>query len=544
MSSEPEKASSSAYPTPSAPLTEPLETQDGPDQGPPLTGSGLALRFFFLAVISVLVGFLSAKKLGFGIVPGSVIGVSILGVGAFAILKLGTAPKELWFTFALKLFSVTAYKILNSTLVLWMAADLGFSDQQTSAMITTWAITMSVITLLVGSITDAIGIRRTLFIGVGLCLLTRIVMISSANPWIALTLGLFPLAAGEALCTPVLVAALRKVTTSSQRTVAFSLFYAIMNFGFMVSWFIFDSVKQQALPGGSLAIGNLSPFQTLLFTSLLVEALLLPFIFLLKRDEPAPEVGAGEVTLLQTIRASGKLAFGVFGKLVHQPGFGRLLAFLAFIGCLKVVFNVMDYVLPKFTMQELGPDVKVGRFNAINGILILVLAPVIGMLTRKASAWSMVILGGFITAGSFLFMCLPVSVFQGMADGTLGKWIGNGYMELKGAVHPWYVMIVLWQVVFSIGEAFYSPRVYEYASAIAPRGQEASYASLSYVPLLIGKLLNGALFGFIFTAFYPKDGPSNPSGMWTVIGGLVLVAPVGLLLLSRKIRVREEGRAC
>jgi MFS family permease len=522
--------------SPSSPPQEPEQE--------PLTRGALMLRFLYLLIFSGLVGFLSAKKLGFGLVPGVVVGSSILGVGVFAILKLGNAPRELWFTFALKLFSVTAYKILNSTLVLWLAKDLGFSDGQTGVLITTWAISMSVITLLVGSVTDAIGIRRTLLIGVGLCLLTRLIMVVSPNAWVALVFGLFPLAAGEALCTPVLVAALRKVTTSSQRTVAFSLFYAIMNFGFMVSWFIFDTVKLQAQPGRALALGSLSPYQTLLLTSLAVEMLLLPFIFLLRRDGPqAADPGGVKLPLMQTIKASGRAAAEVFGKLIHQPGFGRLLAFLAFIGCLKVVFNVMDYVLPKFTEMELGPEVKVGRFNAINGILILVLAPVIGMLTRRASAWSMVILGGFITAGSFLFMCLPVSVFQPLADGVLGRWIGHGYMEMKGPVHAWYVMIVLWQVVFSVGEAFYSPRVYEYAAAIAPKGQEASYASLSYVPLLIGKLLNGALFGFIFTAFYPPGGPSNPSGMWSVIGALVLVAPVGLLVLARFIRVPEEGRS-
>jgi MFS family permease len=520
---------------------------DDSDPVPPAMPSSpqpgtLLLRSLLLALFCTLVGFLSARKLGFGVVPGTVIGLSILGVGAFAMLRLGSAPPALWFTFALKLFSVTAYKLLNSTLVLWMAADLGFSDAQTSALITTWAITMSVITLLVGSVTDAIGIRRTLIIGVTLCLLTRLVMAFTGHPFVALAFGLFPLAVGEALCTPVLVAALRKVTTTEQRTVAFSLFYAIMNFGFMVSWFIFDAVKSGATPGGPLAIAGLSPYRTLLLTSFAIEALLLPFIFLLPRDAPDSPADTAGQSIGATIRSSAKAAAAVFGKLIREPGFGRLLAFLAFIGCLKVVFNVMDYVLPKFTMQELGPDVKVGRFNAINGILILVLAPVIGVLTRRASSWSMVIVGGFLTAASFLFMCLPPSAFAGLANGTLGHWIGHGYMELKGPVNPWYIMIVLWQIGFSLGEAFYSPRVYEYAAAIAPKGQEASYASLSYVPLLIGKLLNGALFGFIFTAFYPAGGTPNPSGLWTVIAALVLVAPVGLLALQRFIRVREEGR--
>ena len=131
-------------------------------------------------------------------------------------------------------------------------------------------------------------------------------------------------------------------------------------------------------------------------------------------------------------------------------------------------------VLPRFAILELGDSVRVGRFNAVNGILILVLAPAVGVWTRRQSAYSMVILGGFITALSFVFIVLPPDLFRPLADGWLGRALGNGYMELEGSVHPYYVMIILWQVLFSVGVAFYSPRVYEYAASIAPRGQEAS----------------------------------------------------------------------
>lgn len=527
----PANGSPNPYEPPSADLSQPEKN----------IGAIIA-KVCVLLLLSVGASFLAAKRMNLGEVPAIIIGGCIFGVGLFAILKLGRAPRELWYTFALKLFSVTAYKILNSTLVLWMAADLGFAEGSTSAIITAWALTMSVATILVGSVTDAIGVRRTLFLGVAICLLTRLVMISTTNAWVALIFGLFPLAIGEALCTPVLVAALRKVTTPTQRTVAFSLFYAIMNLGFTVSWFLFDSVKAEAQPGGALAMESLSPFRVLLLASLVLEACLLPFIFLMKREVSAPVEGGETRTFLQSVKQSGKATIDVFANLLQQPGFGRLLAFLAFIGCLKVVFNAMDYVLPKFVLQELGADAKVGRFNAINGILILVLAPLVGMATRKYSAWSMVILGGFITAGSFIFMVLPPATFQSWADSPAGQWIGHEYMGVAGPVSPWIVMIVAWQVLFSIGEAFYSPRVYEYAAAIAPKGQEASYSSLSYVPLLIGKLINGAAFAFVFTTFYPSTGETNPSGLWGVIGGLVLIAPVGLLLLSRRIRVKEEGR--
>jgi hypothetical protein len=154
----------------------------------------------------------------------------------------------------------------------------------------------------------------------------------------------------------------------------------------------------------------------------------------------------------------------------------------------------------------------------------------------------MVIFGGFITALSFVFLALPPGWFAGVTAGPVGEWIGRGYLELKGTVHPYLVMILFWQVVFSVGEAFYSPRVYEYAVAIAPKGQEASYASLSAVPLLMGKMINSALFGTMLSRFCPAEGPRNSSLMWLIGGLLVLAAPLGLLVLQPYIRVKEEGR--
>jgi hypothetical protein len=337
------------------------------------------------------------------------------------------------------------------------------------------------------------------------------------------------------------------------------LFYALMNFGFMTGYFIFDGVRETMLPHGNLAVplldGGLSPYRTLLLASMGIELLMLPLILLLRRgvemtNDGLVEVpeghsypGAGIVEKIRlTARDAGKDALRTFSSLLGSKGFGRLLAFLLMIGLLKVVFNAMDYILPPFTLRELGPAARVGRLNAINGILILILAPAVGMMTRKRASYSMVVTGGFITALSFVFMAVPASVFEAAAQGWPGRIIGNGYLEISGAVHPYYVMIFCWQVLFSIGEAFYSPRVYEYAAAIAPKGQEASYASLSYVPLLIGKLITGAAFGGLLARYCPENGPRDPATMWLIIGLMVLVAPVGLLLLQRFIRVKEEGR--
>ena len=91
-------------------------------------------------------------------------------VAKFTVLK--GAQRELWLTFLIKLFIISAYAITNKTLILWLSYDLGFSDQAAGALVGwVWAPAMTICTLLAGSLTDALGLRRTFFLGVTICLI-------------------------------------------------------------------------------------------------------------------------------------------------------------------------------------------------------------------------------------------------------------------------------------------------------------------------------------------------------------------------------------
>ena len=527
-------------------------------ESPPVSPSflPLALKGGVLALISAAFVYLVSEKAKMGVVPGFIVGGSIFGIGLFALVKLASVPRELWITFGLKMVIVTAYKLLNVIIVSWAVKDLGLSDSTAQGVFAMWGVFIMVATLFSGSLTDALGMRRTLLLGLTLSVVFRLVMFSSSNVWIALICGMLPAAIGEAFCTPVLVAATRKFTTPEQRSVAFSIFYAIMNAGFLVAYFFRDAAFSAMPPdqGGMVSLAGMAMSQerALIFVSVVVELLMLPLLLLMRRDveNPMPEqekvaLGGGFLARLgTTVRNTARSTGSQLATLVRHPGFSRLLVFLAMIGLLKIVFATMDGVLPTFAEREIGPEGRdrVGRFNAVNSILILVLAPLIGVLTRKRAAFSMVILGGFVTAASFVFMALPGHMFTGLADGWLGDVVGHRYLNLSGVVHPYIVMIVLWQVVFSIGEALYSPRVYEYAASIAPKGQEASFAALSYIPLLMGKLANGALFAGMMEHYCPATGPRDPGGMWMIVGGLVLMAPLLLLVLRPFIRMKEEGK--
>ena len=210
----------------------------------------------------------------------------------FGVLK--GAQRELWLTFVIKLLVIAAYSVTNKTLVLWLSADMGYSDQAAGVLIGwIWAPAMTVFTLLAGSVTDALGLRRTFFFGVCVCLVARAVMVVSTVKWIALGAGLFPLVIGEALGTPVLLAATRRYSTTRQRSVAFSLIYTIMNVGFLVAARVYDYVRQHLGEHGHFNLfgEQISTYRTLFLVSLIFELSILIPIYFLRRGADATDEG-------------------------------------------------------------------------------------------------------------------------------------------------------------------------------------------------------------------------------------------------------------
>ena len=478
--------------------------------------------------------------------------------GSFTVLR-GAAP-ELWLTFAAKFLIVAAYKVTTLTIVRWLSYDLGMNDQAALAMVAVWSTFITVGTVLGGSLTDALGLRRTFFLGVWICLFARIVMALVTVKWIALAAGLLPLALGEALGTPVLIAATRKYSSTRQRSIAFSMIYAVMNLGFLASGYIFDWVRQSFGEYGHWQLPllgwEMTTYRTLFLISWIIELLTLPVLWFLREGAEMTDDGVKIVPLerhetapgpawshaWRVVRESWFGTIDFFGKLIAQPGFYRLLSFLLLVSFLKLVFMQMDYVFPTWGVRELGDGAPVGHLQAINNYFIILLVPIIGALTQRFSAYRMVIVGGTITAASVFVMTLPPQWFQALADGWIGNWIGHYYLGLHGSTHPYYVMIAFFVIALSFGEAFYSPRVYEYAAAIAPKGQEASYGALSYIPFLLGKIFIGGISGTLLAKYCPKIGERHSEMLWLFVALTATIAPVGLIALQRFIRVQEAGR--
>ena len=420
---------------------------------------------------------------------------------------------------------------------------------------------MTLCTVGVGSLTDAIGLRRAFLIGVWVCIVARFFLTFSTQASVAIGLGMIPLALGEALGTPVMVAAIRRFTTTAQRSISFSIFYVSMNIGFWIAAVLHDWIRHTlGEPRGVFVVPligwQLSTYQTIFFASLLAEVVLLPIIYFgLRNGVEATDHGVVITPEVRKYPNAGMLralwlmvndAFAetwrIFSGLWGQPGFYKFLAFLALAACVRMIFVLMDYVYPKFGIRELGPGTPIMTLWGLNSILIIFFVPIVGALTQKVSAYAMVSVGSAIAAGSVFIMALPTAWFDSLAAGSFGHAVGHVYLGLEGNVHPYWVMIFIYTVILSVGESIYSPRLYEYAACIAPKGQEASYMSLSYLPFFFAKLLCAPLSGELLARYCPESGPRNPAIMWLIIAMITSIAPVGLFALRRYIRVAEAGR--
>ncbi len=470
------------------------------------------------------------------------------------------AVRELWIIFASKILTILAYSLVNSTLVLWLSSDIGLSDRSAGFIIASWSTVLTIFTVMVGSLVDAVGIKKSLITGFFLAAFARFIMAIFAVKWIALPFGLLPLALGEALQTPVMVAAVKRFSNTKQRSMAFSIYYAMMNVGFALAGWTFDKIRlalgeygHYVLPVLNLQI---STYQTIIFLGMLFTLPNILMAWLLIRDGvEATDEGIKiekaaskyqDKTFLQAFILSSKDAmsewFRIFSGLWTQPRFYKFLAFFGLVVFTKLILYHMYYTFPKFAIRELGEGAPVGRiFGTLNAVIVIIFAPLIGALTQKFSAYKTVIIGTSIAAFSVFLLAVNPAVFSGLANGFLGRAIA-AWLDIEGSVNPLYCAIVLCVILYSIGESFYSPRLYEYPAAIAPKGQEGSYLALSMLPYFFAKFFVGTLSGFLLEKYCPAQGPRNSQMIWLIVAGMALLTPLGLIVYRKYIKVEEAGR--
>ena len=144
----------------------------------------------------------------------------------------------------------------------------------------------------------------------------------------------------------------------------------------------------------------------------------------------------------------------------------------------RTLFAHQWLTMPQYILRayptEVGDKME-WLVNWINPGIIFIGVPLLTAMTRRANVYTMMIVGSLVSAVPTFLLCTG----------------------------PNLNVLIVYFVVFSIGEALWSARFLEYASELAPPGRVAQYMGLAQIPWLLAKGTTGLYSGFLLASILP-----------------------------------------
>ncbi len=482
------------------------------------------------------------------------------------------SPRELWLVSISQVIEYVAYSIMISTFTLWLTSDIKMSDMASGNYVATWSLGITVTIFVIGALVDAVGVKKILLIGTVLAIASRLFLATNTNIYVLTFLGFIPQAISAALLSPVISVAIKRFTKNDTSAMGFGLFYTLMNIGFALGGILFDFIRNHFGEYGIVSVpilGDISTYRFILLSSFLISLPTYLFMILMREGvdlnddgnivfDPKKEKMTGNFfqALGKTIAVSIKDAFAIFKNVMRQRAFWKFMLLLGLLLGVNYVFYHFSYTFPKYGIRVLGEGAKVGSiYGVINPVIIIFFVPFISWATRKMSSYMMILVGTILSSGSVFLVTLPPSFFRPISDSVFGRliwqeWLGvspNTSSETIGI----YMALCFFVVIFTFGEAIWSPRLMEYTARIAPKGQEGSYLSLALLPKFIAQPLVGIMSGSLLSTYVPAKEVagkqvvgdiSNHYMVWFWIGVVAITSPIGMIVFRKFVSNKEESQ--
>ena len=573
--------------------------------------------------------------------------IALLGLIWSYVIGLKGHPRELWLMFFNKLTEYSAYGAAASIFVIFLQKDvmmngapLGDTNGYMYYMI--WGMVSTIITMMVGAVCDTIGIKKCLFIGAIMLLVSRFCTPLSRDIWSVTFLGFLPLAFGFAITGPVLKVGIKWFTTLKTATLGFGLFYTLMNVGFTIGAEIADYFRKYHADGMDVLGYDMSTYQVIIGVGFLINIPSFIAVLLMRdgvemtengmvmreNDHQSTEKISAELQanvssrrakmlneLIRSIAATaivGILAYAFIELEVHTIKFGVVkggvylwsfvitagifsiggvvyallskagtlspgstfdrvmksvrdatqetarqlkenfseksfwiyMAMLGILTFVKLTFYVFHVMFPTYAGRVFGYDFPVvSFFGTLNPAMIVFLVPLVSVLTIKISSYSMIIVGTALSALSVFICFLPESIASYIGNTWFGTWLFDYWIESPvGNQDPFVVSLVLFIIVFTIGEAIWSPRLMQFSAEIAPRGKEGAYISLAVLPYFLGKIGATVMADILTERYFSASMTSFPNHemSWLWIAIMCLISPVGMILFKGTFTASEK----
>ena len=474
------------------------------------------------------------------------------------------SPREIYILFATKVVEYTAYGAMNMTFVLFLSEKVGLSDIGAGSFIAAWSLGISLTTMVVGALVDAVGVKKTLIIGTTTLLFGRFFLPFTESIWLVAFLSFVPMAVGTAIIGPVISVGIKKYTTKEGAALGFGLFYTLMNVGWAAGAWLFDYLREMHGEYGSVEVlsHTFTTYQFIFFVGFLLTIPTFLMVLGMRKGIERTETeivvrefrkveGDNPLTIMiNTGKHAIKDTIEIMRSVVTERAFWIFMFMLGTLIGVKLVFFHFHYTFPKYGIRVLGEGAKIGSvYGVLNPILIVFIVPVISSLTKKMSSYKMMIIGTTLSAVSVFVAALPTEMFHFMETGMLGELIYDRWLDvpLDGRT-PLYMSLTVFIIIFTIGEAFWSPRLMQFTAEIAPEGREGTYISLSILPMFLAKFVAGPMSGWLVQTYTPTDADGivldHPHHLmvWVWIGLFAITSPIALVVFNKMFTAAERAR--
>ncbi len=381
----------------------------------------------------------------------------------FGVLR--ETGREYWGIQIINLLDCTFYFAMLIIGTLFLSDDLGMNDREAARTFTVLTGAVTILLTVSGLFCDWLGIRRSLRISMWWVLILRLAMVPIAllpavpHRGIIAVVVIGLMAPPTAAIQTIFQAATQRYTTARSRGAGFNLWYLFMNVGATLAGLSVDFVRL------FLRVHNVH-----IFTMGAVTAALCLVIgeTMVRREEQLRQPGDPETS---ADRVEHKNPLAILRDVIREPALFRLIVLIALTLGVRAVYVYLYMLMPKYWERTIGADATIGLLNVINPVGIVIGLILFIPLANKFKVINMLVFGSIVSALSLIPMALPWQVY--------GMGIAKAH----------YFMAILCMIILTVGEVIWSPKLYEYTAAIAPKGQEGTYLGFSMIPYFLAKTL-------------------------------------------------------
>ena len=499
-------------------------------------------------------------------------------------VQTARAPRALWGLYISYFLEGAAYFGILTELMLFLQENVGISPHYAGIVVGFFTCGITLSQLFLGGVADKIGVRRAMWMAVGLLTFGRVVLAAGELFFHAGGLGsglffitiaaLLLVAVAYGMYQPAAYAAVKQFTDEKSAAMGYAMIYGLMNLGAffigLASPYIRKSFATELPPNGldavfwacaaAVAVGSIVVFS--MITKKSVKAATVE-----KQAKPLQDKeGKAASELEKPVDVDPRLwdlpfifffvlalvGTAVLVDLAVDEPLGRWLGFLhsgSRSGDLLLRIAVFGLLLgPALVLfMKRRPDHPFRNKRFVFFIFILI--PVQTLFAHNWLTLPQYIkyaYSGFVSDKYelisninpvLIFFLAPLvaavtaraNVYKMMVWGTLVMAAPTFLLAMAARPYLLYTYIFL----MTIGEAMWQPRFLQYIAEIAPEGKTGIYMGIGQFPWFLTKMITGFYAGWFLARYCPAEGIKHTESMWLIYACIAMVSPIVLWLVRK-----------